>query len=77
MFHGYVNEWHVRVSRIQGRVGRSENKLRRYKLFKNLFQTEEYCKIILPPSHRSSFAKFRYGVAPLRLETGRYEGLTS
>ena len=75
MFHGYVNEWHVRVSRIQGRGGRGGNKLRTYKLFKNLFQTEEYCKIILPPSHRSAFAKFRCGVAPLRLETGRYEGL--
>ena len=25
--------------------------------------------------HRSSFAKFRLGVAPLRIETGRYEGL--
>ena len=75
MFQGYVNEWHVRVSRIQVRGGRGGNKLRTYKLFKNLFQTEEYCKIILPPSHRSAFAKFRCGVAPLRLETGRYEGL--
>ena len=25
--------------------------------------------------HRSAFAKFRCGVAPIRLETGRYEGL--
>ena len=72
IFHGYVNEWHVRVSRIQGRGGSGGNKLRTYKLFMNLFQTEEYCKIILPPSNRSAFAKFRCGVAPLRLETGRY-----
>ena len=40
-----------------------------------MFQTEEYCKIILPPSHRSTFAKFHCGVAPLRPETGRYKGL--
>ena len=26
-------------------------------------------------SHRAAFAKFRAGVAPLRIETGRYEGL--
>ena len=26
-------------------------------------------------AHRSAFAKFRLGVAPLRIETGRYEGL--
>ena len=37
---------------------------------------EQYCKTIMPTSHRSAFAKFRCGVAPLRLETGRYEGLT-
>ena len=55
--------------------GEVANKMRTYKLFKNLFQTEGYCKIIFPLSHRSAFAKFRCGVAPLRLETGRYEGL--
>ena len=26
-------------------------------------------------THRTAFAKFRAGVAPLRIETGRYEGL--
>ena len=26
--------------------------------------------------HRSAMAKFRMGVAPIRLETGRYEGLS-
>ena len=34
-----------------------------------------YCKTIMPTSHHSAFAKFSCGVAPLRLETGRYEGL--
>ena len=32
-------------------------------------------KIVLPPLHRSALAKFRCGVAPLRIETGRYEHL--
>ena len=36
-------------------------------------KTEAYCKIFLPLRHRSAFAKFRCGVAPLRIETGRYE----
>jgi hypothetical protein len=45
------------------------------KLFKNSFETEIYCKIALPFSHRSAFAKFRCGVAPLRIETGRFENL--
>ena len=34
---------------------------------------EKYCLMILPPSHRSAFC--RCGVAPLRIETGRYENL--
>ena len=46
-----------------------------YKLFKTQFAVEKYCKIILPPRHRAAFSKFRCGVAPLRIETGRYEGL--
>ena len=34
-----------------------------------------YCKIPLPFTHRSAFAKFRCGVFPLRSKTGRYENL--
>ena len=30
----------------------------------------------MPKAHRSAFAKFRMGVAPLRIETGRYECLS-
>ena len=39
------------------------------------FVIEDYCKIILPPSHRAAFRKFICGFAPLRIETDRYEGL--
>ena len=53
--------------------GRGRNKLRTYRLFKDAFETEPYCKLILPLRHRSAFTKFRCGVAPLRIETGRYE----
>ena len=31
--------------------------------------------MILPFKHRAAFSKFRCGVAPIRLETGRYENL--
>ena len=36
---------------------------------------ETYVKIIMQRNHRSAFAKFRMRVAPLRIETGRYERL--
>ena len=55
--------------------GRGRNKLRTYKIFKHAYSTEIYVKCHLPRAHRSALAKFRCGVAPLKIETGRYEGL--
>ena len=36
---------------------------------------ENYCKILVPFNDRSAFAIFRCGMAPIRLETGRYENI--
>jgi hypothetical protein len=70
----YISSWVNTVNTdLDQRQGR--NKLRTYKLFKNTYNTERYCKVILPLKHRAAFAKFRCGVAPLRIETGRYEQL--
>ena len=76
MMNTFTEQWHIRVNSHNSRSGNGGNKLRTYKLFKTTYQMEQYCKTIMPTSHRSAFAKFRCGVAPLRLETGRYEGLT-
>ena len=56
---------------LQNTVG----KLRTYKLFKHCYETESYCRIPLPYRQRSALAKFRCGVAPLRIETGRYQNI--
>ena len=72
----FVNKWTRQINSEIGPSGRGRNKLRMYKLIKSRFVAENYCKIILPPRHRAAFSKFRCGVAPLRIETGRYEGLT-
>jgi hypothetical protein len=42
-------------------------------LFKEVFETEMYLSKNIPSRYRSAFAKFRCGVTPLRIETGRYE----
>ena len=55
------------------RIGR--NKLRTYRQFKSDFATEMYLKKPLPFKVRQCFAALRCGTAPLRIETGRYEGL--
>jgi hypothetical protein len=50
-------------------------KLRTYKLFKHHYGAEPYCTRPIPRRHRSALGKFRCGVAPLRVETGRYTGI--
>jgi len=72
----FVESWSRQVNSINGPSNRGRNKLRTYSLFKTQFETEAYCQLILPLRHRSAFAKFRCGVAPLRIETGRYENLS-
>ena len=71
----FVDDWFNTVNSESGRSGNGRNKLRTYRLFKSEFKVETYCKLLMPYSHRSAFAKFRCGVAPIRLETGRYEHL--
>lgn len=48
------------------------NKLRTYRQFKTTYATEQYVSIITHKKYRSAYAKFRCGVAPLKIETGRY-----
>lgn len=72
----YVSDWSDCLNRVGSNSGNGRNKLRTYRLFKSNFEVERYCKIILPLQHRSAFARFRCGVAPLRIETGRYENIS-
>ena len=55
------------------RANGGQSKLRSYRLFKSEYQSEKYLTVNLPVHHRSALAKFRCGVAPIRIETGRYE----
>ena len=48
------------------------NKLRTYKKFKSSFSTEVYVSIPHQKKYRSAYAKFRCGVAPIKIETCRY-----
>ena len=48
------------------------NKLRTYSQFKHEYGTEPYVTIITRKCHRSAYAKFRCGVAPIKIETCRY-----
>jgi hypothetical protein len=68
-----TTDW-LNVVNLECRLKRTEgNKLRTYKLFKNKFETVAYCTAVMPRTHRAAYAKCRCGVAPIRLETGRYE----
>ena len=48
------------------------NKLRTYSQFKHEYGTEPYVTVITRKCYRSAYAKFRCGVAPIKIETCRY-----
>ena len=75
MQDNFTAKWLQSLNSDRGVSGKGGNKLKKYCLFKTQFETEHYCKIIMSRAHRSAFAKFRLRVVPLRIETGRYEGL--
>ena len=71
----YGDKWRAELDRENSKSKKGKNKLRTYRTFKHEFVSEPYVYMILPKSHRSAYAKFRSGTAPIKLETGRYEGL--
>ena len=75
VFNEYKEKWEQDLARNNGLRGVGGNKLRTYRLFKQDYKVEPYISCIRPKLQRSAFAKFRCGVAPLRIETGRYERL--
>ena len=75
LYQKYLREWSNILHRENGKNGHGRNKLRTYRVLKNVFETETYVQTILSKAQRSALAKFRCGSAPLRLETGRYEGI--
>ena len=70
-----LDKWHQDLAKQTARNLTGGNKLRTYRIFKWLYKTENYLTYLIPPRHRTAFAKFHCGVAPLRLETGRYENI--
>ena len=49
-------------------------KLRTYSRFKYDYHVEKYVKALLRKGLRSIMAKFRFGILPLKIETGRFTG---
>ena len=68
-------QWLEIINKEEIKSKKGKNKLRTYNTFKSSFNSEPYVYNIMPKSHRSAYAQFRCGTAPIKLETGRYEGL--
>jgi hypothetical protein len=62
----YCRKWHTDVQHIP--------KLRTYRLFKNSFKLENYISLNTCKNERSILCQFRFGILPLRIETGRFVG---
>ena len=63
------------LNQYSASTGTGRNKLWMYRTFKSQYKTEPCLNCIMSNGHRSAYAKFRCGVAPVRLEAGRYERL--
>ena len=59
------------TSAIRGNA-QGGNKLRTYSQFKNEYGTEPYVTINTRKCYRSAYAKFRFGVAPIKIKICRY-----
>ena len=68
-----VSEWQYEVTRIDSKHGKGRNKLRTYTLFEQEWGYEPYISHINNRDRRVLLSKFRLGICPLRIETGRYE----
>ena len=75
LFSRFKSEWSADKNRMNARNGNGRNKLRAYRQYKQEFKSETYLKYSMSRAHRSAYAKFRCGVVPIRIETGRYERL--
>ena len=75
MFESFKEDWINKVSSDQGARPSQANKLRTYNKFKFDYGAEYYVESVLSSNNRSAIAKFRCGVAPLIIETGRFERL--
>jgi hypothetical protein len=68
-----ISEWYKDITRKEAKHGDGQNKLRTYALFKQEWGFESYLTCLDNRDHRVLLSKFRLGICPLRIETGRYE----
>jgi hypothetical protein len=69
-FDRYKRKWHDDL------MLNERSKLLTYRLFKNDYFKEIHLSENMSGKYKSAFAKFRCGVAPLKIETDRYEGVS-
>ena len=68
-------KWLTSINREEAQHGVGKNELRSYNTFETTFEAEAYVRAYLSRAQRRALAQFRDGVAPLTLDTGRYQGL--
>ena len=78
----YDGKWYEKLvsdHAVRGREEGGGNKLRTYRKFKREYATEGICHKAIciyyksEKKYRSAYAKFRCGVAPIKIETCRYD----
>ena len=74
LLESFTNEWYGDLNREGAKNGLGKNKLRTYRKFKFVYETEEYLlNRSISYTERKAFAKFRCSATALLVETGRYQ----
>ena len=76
-FKQVADDWKQDLHREKAKVGDGGNKLRTYARFKIEIALEPYLIHVHDDRKHALLFKFRAGIAPLRIETGRYESTSS
>ncbi len=63
----YESQWFQKVNQESVISGQGRNKLRTYRQHKTEFKAKNYLIKVMNRKHRSALAKFRAGVAAIRL----------
>ncbi len=67
--------WQQKLRREEANNGPGRNKIHTYRQFKGDTVIEPYLIRVFSKTYRLALAKFRCGVAPLHIETGRYRNI--
>ena len=68
-----TQEWYEQLQSTSSICGKAGNKLRTYRMFKNIYEYEPYLSTVMKVNHRIALSCLRVSCHSLEIEVGRYK----